>query len=292
MFAAPKISGWDLYEQMMRQSTILRTGCNSLDTLLGGGLYSGEWTELVGPVSSGKTQLCLYVAMNVAWRTNGTVIYIDTGNNFSATRLLQMYKATKQQFADEKEKKEKMADVLNKLRVFQVHDIFSLLNVLDQIKSMIANKDSDFVSRGSLLIIDSLGSLISSVISKNSLGHYLMVDISRQIKNILLNSQMAALTTNFTVRGGDEKEKFKPNQLKPALGEAWSHMANTQLFLHNHNLESDNLNTISDESTNYFWGELLASSHNVTGSKFYFKVSTEGIQETAPPVNMMLDDDT
>lgn len=112
-----------------------------------------------------------------------------------------------------------------------------------------------------------------------------MVDISRQIKNILLNSQMAALvsfivylfsgqntrllsdpsqTTNFTVRGGDEKDKFKPNQLKPALGEAWSHMANTQLFLHNHNLESDNLNTISDESTNYFWGELLASSHNVS----------------------------
>lgn len=71
---------------------------------------------------------------------------------------------------DEKEKKEKMADVLNKLRVFQVHDIFSLLNVLDQIKSMIATKDSDFVSRAKLLIIDSLGSLISSVISKNSLG--------------------------------------------------------------------------------------------------------------------------
>lgn len=130
--------------------------------------------------------------MNVAWRTNGTVIYIDTGNNFSATRLLQMYKATKQQFAvrnyilwtpslifvqDEKEKKEKMADVLNKLRVFQVHDIFSLLNVLDQIKSMIANKDSDFVSRGSLLIIDSLGSLISSVISKNSLGIVININL-------------------------------------------------------------------------------------------------------------------
>lgn len=130
--------------------------------------------------------------MNVAWRTNGTVIYIDTGNNFSATRLLQMYKATKQQFAvrkyiswtpslifvqDEKEKKEKMADVLNKLRVFQVHDIFSLLNVLDQLKSMIANKDSDFVSRGSLLIIDSLGSLISSVISKNSLGIVININL-------------------------------------------------------------------------------------------------------------------
>lgn len=70
-----------------------------------------------------------------------------------------------------------MADVLNKLRVFQVHDIFSLLNVLDQIKSMIANKDSDFVSRGSLLIIDSLGSLISSVISKNSLGIVININL-------------------------------------------------------------------------------------------------------------------
>lgn len=73
-----------------------------------------------------------------------------------------------------------MADVLNKLRVFQVHDVFSLLNVLDQIKSMITNKDSDFVSRAKLLIIDSLGSLISSVISKNSLGIF-GVDLFRGI---------------------------------------------------------------------------------------------------------------
>ncbi len=65
-----------------------------------------------------------------------------------------------------------MADVLNKLRVFQVHDVFSLLNVLDQIKSMVTNNNSEFVSRAKLLIIDSLGSLISSVISKNSLGEY------------------------------------------------------------------------------------------------------------------------
>ena len=68
-----------------------------------------------------------------------------------------------------------MADVLNKLRVFKVHDVFSLLNVLDQIKSMVVNKDSEFVSRAKLLIIDSLGSLISSVISKNSLGIFLFV---------------------------------------------------------------------------------------------------------------------
>jgi hypothetical protein len=125
--------------------------------------------------------------MNVAWRTNGTVIYIDTGNNFSATRLLQMYKATKQQFTvrvqctllvvsnsrslqDEKEKREKMADVLNKLRVFRAHDVFTLLNVLDQIKAMANNDDAEFVSRTKLLIIDSLGSLLSSVIGKNSLG--------------------------------------------------------------------------------------------------------------------------
>jgi len=68
-----------------------------------------------------------------------------------------------------------MADVLNKLRVFQVHDIFSLLNVLDQIKSMITTGDSEFVARSKLLIIDSLGSLISSVISKNSFGMWLMM---------------------------------------------------------------------------------------------------------------------
>ncbi len=60
-----------------------------LDTLLGGGLWRGEITELVGQAATGKTQLCLLCSAAVAY-ASGTVAFIDTANSFSPKRLMQL----------------------------------------------------------------------------------------------------------------------------------------------------------------------------------------------------------
>ncbi|KAK6144518.1 hypothetical protein DH2020_021338 [Rehmannia glutinosa] len=60
-----------------------------IDVLLQGGLREGHVTELVGPSSSGKTQICLKAASNVSRKYSGTVMYFDTGNSFSAKRIAQ-----------------------------------------------------------------------------------------------------------------------------------------------------------------------------------------------------------
>ena len=64
------------------------TGCRALDELLGGGVETGCLTLLYGEAGSGKTNVCLQVARNVA-REGRRVAYIDT-EGVSLERLRQM----------------------------------------------------------------------------------------------------------------------------------------------------------------------------------------------------------
>lgn len=63
-------------------------GVPSLDALLGGGVESGALTEFFGEAGSGKTNLCLQLAVNVA-REGRKVLYIDT-EGVSLERLSQI----------------------------------------------------------------------------------------------------------------------------------------------------------------------------------------------------------
>lgn len=63
-------------------------GVPSLDALLGGGVESGALTEFFGEAGTGKTNLCLQLAVNVA-RENKKVLYIDT-EGVSLERLSQI----------------------------------------------------------------------------------------------------------------------------------------------------------------------------------------------------------
>jgi DNA repair protein RadB len=64
------------------------TGCRALDELLGGGVEAACLTLLYGVAGSGKTNLCLQVARNVA-RGGKKVVYVDT-EGVSLDRLRQM----------------------------------------------------------------------------------------------------------------------------------------------------------------------------------------------------------
>lgn len=63
-------------------------GSASLDNLLGGGVETGSLTLLYGVAGSGKTNICLQLARNVA-RNAMKVVYIDT-EGVSLERLRQM----------------------------------------------------------------------------------------------------------------------------------------------------------------------------------------------------------
>ena len=63
--------------------------CSSIDNLLGGGIEGGSVTLLYGEAGTGKTNICLQMAYNVA-RSGKKVAYIDT-EGLSADRIAQIF---------------------------------------------------------------------------------------------------------------------------------------------------------------------------------------------------------
>lgn len=61
----------------MNDGESVPTGCPPLDELLGGGFERGTVSQVYGPPASGKTNVALAAAVEVA-AANGTAVYVDT----------------------------------------------------------------------------------------------------------------------------------------------------------------------------------------------------------------------
>jgi DNA repair protein RadB len=71
--------------------THVSTGCDALDDLLGGGVERGAVTQLYGAPASGKTNVALSTAVEVA-SEGGTAVYVDT-EGLSVERFEQILSA-------------------------------------------------------------------------------------------------------------------------------------------------------------------------------------------------------
>ena len=111
------------------------TGCNSLDTLLGKGIESGIITEFFGEGGSGKTNICLQLAKNVALKNKKTV-FIDT-EGVSVERL--------EQISGEKSEK-----VMENTIFYKPHSFSEQEKCIKKGSRLALNKDKDF----SLFIVD------------------------------------------------------------------------------------------------------------------------------------------
>ncbi|EDL15679.1 DNA repair protein RAD51 homolog 4 isoform 5 [Mus musculus] len=139
-FSAFPLNGADLYEELKTSTAILSTGIGSLDKLLDAGLYTGEVTEIVGGPGSGKTQVCLCVAANVAHSLQQNVLYVDSNGGMTASRLLQLLQARTQ---DE----EKQASALQRIQVVRSFDIFRMLDMLQDLRGTIAQQVTNHLTR-------------------------------------------------------------------------------------------------------------------------------------------------
>ncbi|XP_044467355.1 DNA repair protein RAD51 homolog 4-like isoform X2 [Mangifera indica] len=160
----PWLNGMELLEDYLQNKHVLSSGFEGVDLLLQGGLREGQLTELVGPSSSGKTQFCLQTAANVAVKNMGYVVYLDTGNSFSAQRIAHF--------------------------VGQITD-----------SAFIQMGRGEYRVR--LLIVDSISSLITPVLGgSGSQGRALMISAGFLLKKLAHEHNLAVLVTNHTV-GGD-----------------------------------------------------------------------------------------
>jgi len=168
-------------------------------------------------------------AMQVAWQTESTVYFIDTSGSFSSQRILQMYKACQINRMDSNPSNRPQITperLLSKIYCAKVHDLFPFYDLLERIQFQLKEKNTPFACSLKLLIIDSLGYLISPTLgSSQPVGYSMMFQIARMLKYIAIEYEVAILYTNFTVRGNRDED------LKPALGDKWVSVPNTRVLL-------------------------------------------------------------
>ncbi|XP_066515761.1 DNA repair protein RAD51 homolog 4 [Hoplias malabaricus] len=216
--AAFPVSGADLYEELLSSTSILSTGNTSVDKLLDSGLYTGEITELAGGPGTGKTQLCFSAAVNIAHELKQDVLYVDTNGGVCASRLLQMLQAKRISTVEQ-------MNALQRIRVFRVFDVFSLLHCLQNLRASGLQKASVGGGWVKGVIVDSVSAVISYMLGgKQNEGMSLMMQVATELRLIAKDFNVAVLVTNHVTRDGN-------SQLKPGLGQSWSHVPRTRILL-------------------------------------------------------------
>ncbi|XP_011089831.1 DNA repair protein RAD51 homolog 4 isoform X2 [Sesamum indicum] len=224
----PQFNGLELLEDAQLNKRILSTGCERIDLLLQGGLRVGHVTELAGPSSSGKTQVCLKVASHVARKYSGTVMYFDSGNSFSPKRIVQFL--TQESDPANTEVDEIVQRVMSSIVCYSIFDIFTLLDMLHQLMN---NLKSEIGCNVRMLIIDSLSSLIAPVLGGGGAhGHALMVTAGFLLKELAHEHNLSIVVTNHMVAG-------EAGSSKPALGDSWKSIPHVRLLLHRYRATND-----------------------------------------------------
>ncbi|XP_023130436.2 DNA repair protein RAD51 homolog 4 [Amphiprion ocellaris] len=212
------VSGADLYEELLSSTAILSTGNPSLDKLLDSGLYTGEITELSGGPGSGKSQVCFGVAVHISYRLKQSVVYIDTTGGLTAGRLLEMLQT-------ETSNTEEQMAALQRIQIFRLFDVYSLLDCLYGLRSGGLQQAS--VGGGSVkaVIVDSVSAVISPLLGgKHNEGMSLMIQVAGVLKTMAKDFNVAALVTNHVTRSGS-------GEVQPGLGASWSHIPRTRILL-------------------------------------------------------------
>ncbi|XP_050345145.1 DNA repair protein RAD51 homolog 4 isoform X2 [Nymphalis io] len=142
--SANLISGSTLFVNNITCKKFIPTGINSLDTILEGGLPVGLITEICGLAGSGKSQLCMQLAINSVMGSNYTILYIDTKGDFSAVRIQKILEAHGLSHKD-------MAVIMLNIRVVYIWNIEELIKLLENIKNDVLK-----IENVSMIIVDSL----------------------------------------------------------------------------------------------------------------------------------------
>ncbi|PRP80576.1 RAD51-like protein [Planoprotostelium fungivorum] len=225
-------NGVEWVKRAISFSSIMPTGCTALDKYLNGGIRAGHIVELYGKSSTGKTQLCLSLCVR---SKHHKILWLDTNNSFSASRLQQMMSS--------EYKQQQIQERLSAVCVSAVNNVDSLFNALHQYQQELEKRMEQpeavrgalgYVN-GGLVIIDSLGTLLSPLvtpldnkisqrISFPFLGQSMVSMITRKMKEMTNQYGTVFVCTNYQVKGKNKEERA-------GLGEYWSYAPDVQINL-------------------------------------------------------------
>lgn len=218
--ATPPISAAKLLEKELSRGK-LTTSSNSVDALLGAGIWTGEITEIAGAFATGKTQLCFQFCVNAQLPTSqggleGKVFFIDSEGTFSATRVGEMALGHGLE----------PVQVLENILVARALDSRHQTRIVQRINEIAEDENIK------LVIIDSIASHFrADYIGTGQIAErqQRIMQHASSLTNLAYVHDLAVVVTNqmvqkiSTVSGGSES--------RPALGEAWSHRPQTRIIL-------------------------------------------------------------
>ena len=150
--------------------SMISTGSETLDTLLGGGVRSGMITDIYGESGSGKTQLCFTLAVNCA-KNSGRVLFVDTAGTFRPERIMEIGGS---------------ASVLEKITYLRALATADQINVVQKIIDLDPQ----------LVVVDTLTGLFSAEYSGPS-RHLMVMKHLRSLAVAAISSRCAVVVTNM-----------------------------------------------------------------------------------------------
>jgi RecA/RadA recombinase len=235
-FAAPMENAWTMLNKAVkRPGVLISTGTSSIDALIGGGVFSGEITEVFGTFTTGKSQLAMSLALqavilpSTSSKSLGRVWYLDSSSNFSPIRLAQMFEhrlSFQDANKDSNQRLEGVMKVLDQIQIFDVSNAFQVLNILSQLNILLyeahynhPDTNPHLVPAGtlpavdglSLVVIDALGLLLAPLVNmKHKFGRVIMMEIVRLMRTIATTYNIAFVVTNHS--SSDWSQKDQPQQ--------------------------------------------------------------------------------
>ncbi len=209
----------DLLEEE-RTRIRITTGSRELDSILDGGIWTGEITEFAGPFSTGKTQLCFQLAITTQLDLDrggaeGKVFYIDSEGTFSAKRVMEI------SLAFELDPMEALRNIL----VARALDASHQMELVKEVANIAREQNIK------LVIIDSFASHFRA----EYMGKERIIDRQQkimfhaaQLSNLATVLDLGVVVTNQIVANIDD---FNIGSTQPALGLAWSHRPQQRILL-------------------------------------------------------------
>ncbi|KAF6217019.1 hypothetical protein GE061_001371 [Apolygus lucorum] len=209
--------------QKRSELVMLTTGSSELDRLLGGGIETGSITEIFGEFRTGKSQLCMMLAVTCQLPIDsgggeGKCLFIDTEGTFRPERLVAVAERYKM----------KTTDVLDNVIYARA------FNTDHQTKLLVHGAALMTESRFALLVVDSSMALYRADYSgrgelgarQNHLSRFL-----RMLLRLADEFGVAVVITNQVVAQVDGAAMFSADPKKPIGGNIMAHSSTTRLYL-------------------------------------------------------------
>ena len=206
----------DLYKDSLYYKHCLHTGSPRLDGLLGGGIFTGEITEIQGQSAAGKSQFCFSLTASLVLTTKARVVFIDSTNSFSSSRIAEICEH-KLRLRPSGTSESAIEDALGRIECNKIFTAEKLMSVLASMEFTSVHAPIR------LLVVDSITALLSPCLG-SGIGQAVSAKVAKLLRLIAMKFGIAVVLTNSTVAG-------KASSVKAALGLTWASVPSTTVFL-------------------------------------------------------------